>query len=158
MSTRHWFGARILSFHPTSPPSWAQLQDRSQMDNPPFSFSNKRNELGQYIKFITANKSQWVCVDIFSSCKCSYMKCSACSWNVTVHYLAFQLMTVSKSASIICQQLHFAKQIKVMPIYTRSSGCGQRQLPTSSNSISHYFLNYGIYQNISLPWLNLSLL
>ena len=50
------------------------------------------------------------------------MKCSACSWNVTDHYLAFQMMTVSKSASIICQKLHFAKQIKVMPVYTEVQG------------------------------------
>lgn len=31
-------------------------------------------------------------------------------------------MTVSKSASIICQKLHFAKQIKVMPVYTEVQG------------------------------------
>lgn len=39
-----------------------------------------------------------------------FMKHSACNWNVTVGYSTSQMMTVSKSTSVICQQQHFAKQ------------------------------------------------
>lgn len=85
MSAGHWFSARTLSLHPTSPPSWAQLQDKSQMEIPPFSFFNKRNKLGQYIRIITANKSQCMlhgCIFFSYKCSLNEMFCMEleCNW------------------------------------------------------------------------------